>query len=86
MTIMDLDRRLHCLSLYSTPRIVAMSSFSSFLQMMGNTIDPTSTSGSVLVADNSTSVSGSVLVVEDEDVKEAKVERKGVVCSRFGGL
>lgn len=86
MTIMDLDRRLHCLSLYSTHRIVAMSSFSSFLQMMGNTIDPTSTSGSVLVADSSTSVSGSVLVVEDEDAEEAKVERKGVVCSRCGGL
>ena len=54
--------------------------------MMGNTIDLTSTFGSVLVADSSTSVSGSVLVVEDEDAKEAKVERKGVVCSRFGGL
>lgn len=86
MTIMDLDRRLHYLSLYSTPRIVAMSPFSSFLQMMGNTIDPTSTFGSVLVADSSTSVSGSVLVVEDEDAEEAKVERKGVVCSRCGGL
>lgn len=86
MTIMDLDKHLHYLSLYSTPRIVAMSSSSFFLQMMGNTIDPTSTSGLMLVADSSTSVFGSVLVVEDEDAEEAKVERKGVVCTRFGGL
>nr|CAN78773.1 hypothetical protein VITISV_016286 [Vitis vinifera] len=68
------------------PKIPHNSPQSRIALMMGNTIDLTSTFGSVLVADSSTSVSGSVLVVEDEDAKEAKVERKGVVCSRFGGL
>lgn len=68
-TVIDSDRRLHCLFLNLALRFVAMFSSPSFSQMMGSTTSSTSVSGSVLVADRSTSISGSVLVVEDEDVE-----------------
>lgn len=84
--MIDLDRHLHCLSLYPTLMFVTMSSSSSSLQTMGGTISPTSTSGSMLEVDSSTSMSISMLVIEDEDVEEAKSSGEGNLHGGFGGI
>lgn len=86
MIVIDLDRHLHCLSLYPTLMFVTMSSSSSSSQMMGGTISPTSTSGSMLEVDSLTSMSISMLVIEDEDVEEAKASGEGNVYGGFGGI
>lgn len=86
MIVIDLDRHLRCLSLYPTLMFVTMSSFSSSLQTMGGTINPTSTSGSMLEVDSSTSMSISMLVIEDEDVEEVKANGEGNVHGGFGGI
>lgn len=71
---MDLDRRLHCLTLNPALRFTAMSSSS---QTMKGTTSSTIVSDSVSAANRSTLVSGLILAVnEDEDGKKAQVERK----------
>ncbi|KAJ9678873.1 hypothetical protein PVL29_020923 [Vitis rotundifolia] len=73
MTVMDLNKRLHFLSLNLALRFAVMSSSSSSLQTMGGTTNSTPISGLVLASDRSTPVSSSVLTVEeDEDGEEVE--------------
>lgn len=75
MTVMDSDRRLCCLTLNSTLRFAAMSSFS---QTMEDTTSPTIASDSVLAANRSTPMFKSILVInEDEDGEKAETEGEG---------
>lgn len=75
MTVMDLDRRLRCLSLNSVLKFVTMSLFSFSSQAIGGTTNSTSVFSLVLAIDQSTPVSCLVLAAErDENGKETKTE------------
>ena len=83
---LNLDRRLHCLSLNLDLRFATMSSSSSFSQTIRGTTGSTSASSLVLAVDRSTSVLGSMLATEDEDVEEVEAEREGNAHDGFSSL
>ena len=83
---LNLDRRLHCLSLNLALRFATMSSSSSFSQTIRGTTGSTSASSLVLAVDRSTSVLGSMLATEDEDVKKVEAEREGNAHDGFSSL
>ena len=67
MTVMDLNRCLHYLSLNPVLKFAAMSFSFYSSQVIGGTTDSTPISGSVLAANRSTSVSDSMLVAEEDE-------------------